>query len=91
MLSCAVHGTIIQFSLRYKKMVEHTLLFKRRRSRSYGEEARIEFKKTVVDQRARYKKECGETIQRGMEEAAEKVAHTAQSNRQKKKSEETTG
>ena len=49
----------------------------------WSEEARNDVKKTVMDRKGGAQKEGLETIQRQIEEAAKKVAHTTKSDRQK--------
>ena len=66
--SCAVRGTIIQCTLRYWKMMDKTILFTTRRR----EEARIDFKKAVMDQDGDTQNEDLETVQRGIVEAAKR-------------------
>ena len=83
--SCAIRGSMIQCKRRYQKVTDQDTLLDRKRRRDGKDGSRMTktqemiSKKKVMGQNGQAKKEGSETIQKHIEEAAKKVAHTTKS------------
>ena len=80
---CGIHGTVIRFMLRYVKLTRKIFSLDRKGWRPVNDEAKIEFKKTVMNKEEEEQKEDLETMQKNIEEAAKRVAQTTKSERDK--------